>query len=209
MSPRTRTRAKRGEGERTRTAILDATERLLVRKGGMDAVSIRRIADDVGVTPPAIYLHFADKDGLFFEVCRRRFLEFTDLMKRASEDATDPADRVERLGRAYVAYGLERPEHYEVLFVHKVAATVDVGDTQDLPGMEAFQLLVDAVAEGVARGVFRPADPLLAATDLWAHVHGIVTLVLMLRELGEVFPTPQSAALIDQAMTRTLHGLLA
>ena len=59
-----RTRARRGEGERLREEILDAAERLLIETGNRDAVSIRAVAEAVGVTPPSIYLHFADKTEL-------------------------------------------------------------------------------------------------------------------------------------------------
>jgi AcrR family transcriptional regulator len=61
-----RRRARKGEGELLREEILDAAEALLIEKGHPDAVSIRAVAARVGVSPPAIYLHFADKDELFY-----------------------------------------------------------------------------------------------------------------------------------------------
>ena len=62
QAPR-RVRAKRGDGERLRFEILDAVDTLLARGSKDDAVSIRAVADMVGCTPPAIYLHFFDKQG--------------------------------------------------------------------------------------------------------------------------------------------------
>ena len=76
MKTHTRPRSRRGEGDALRDEILDAAERLIVRAGDADAVSIRAIADAVGVSPPAIYLHFPDKDALVSAVCERRFEEF-------------------------------------------------------------------------------------------------------------------------------------
>ncbi len=55
-----RPRARRGEGEQLRDELLDAAEDLLIRHGAMDAVSIRAITREVGVTPPSLYLHFED-----------------------------------------------------------------------------------------------------------------------------------------------------
>ena len=72
MTP-ARTRARRGEGERLREEILDVAEDLLVSTGDENAVSIRAIAQRVGVTPPSIYLHFADKESLLWAVCEREF----------------------------------------------------------------------------------------------------------------------------------------
>ena len=67
-SPR-RARARRGEGPRLREEILAAATRLLAETGDEEAVSIRAVAEAVGVTPPSIYLHFADKTELIFAVC--------------------------------------------------------------------------------------------------------------------------------------------
>src|SRR5581483_12470957 len=70
-----RKRAARGQGQLLREEIIAAAERLLIERGSEDAVSIRAIADAVGVTPPSIYMHFADKDELFMAVCEARFDE--------------------------------------------------------------------------------------------------------------------------------------
>ena len=78
-----RARARRGDGERLRAEILAATERLLIQTGDQEAVSIRAIADAVGVTPPSIYLHFADKTELLFAVCEKHF----EVLDRQLEDA--------------------------------------------------------------------------------------------------------------------------
>lgn len=208
MSPTTRTRARRGEGAKLRTEILDAAERLLVRKGSMDAVSVRGIASAVGVSPPSIYLHFNDKDELFYEVCARRFEEFADEMRGACEGVDDPVERLEKLGRAYVRYGLERPEHYDVLFSQKVIPPDQVASPEDLPGMEALGLLVGAVADGVGSGVVRQVDPFLAAVGLWAQVHGLVMLLLSSARYGDHLPMPDAEVLIDHCLTTAMHGLL-
>jgi AcrR family transcriptional regulator len=55
-----RRRARRGEGEKLREEILEAAERLLLQTGSEEMVQVRAVAEAVGVTPPSIYLHFAD-----------------------------------------------------------------------------------------------------------------------------------------------------
>lgn len=208
MSPTTRARARRGEGGKLRTEILDAAERLLVRKGSMDAVSVRGIASTVGVSPPSIYLHFSDKDELFFEVCARRFEEFAAEMRIACEGVTDPVERIERLGRAYVRYGLERPEHYDVLFSQKVIPLEQVEAPEDLPGMDALAMLVQAVADGVGSGALREVDPYLAAVGLWSQVHGVVMLLLASHRYEDHLPMPDTETLVDHCLTTAMHGLL-
>ena len=73
LQPLRRRRAPRGSGDQLRDEILDATTDLLLETGHAKAVSIRSVAKRVGVTPPSIYLHFADKDALLDAVCARYF----------------------------------------------------------------------------------------------------------------------------------------
>ena len=93
-APAGRTRARRGEGELLHTQILDAAERLLIETGSEEAVSIRRIAEAVGVTPPSIYLHFADKDELIFAVCERQFEALDRVMDEAVVGIEDPLEEL-------------------------------------------------------------------------------------------------------------------
>ena len=67
-----RSRSRRGEGDLLCDEILAAAERILIETNDQAALSIRAIASAVGVTPPSIYLHFADRNDLVFAVCERR-----------------------------------------------------------------------------------------------------------------------------------------
>ncbi len=77
-----RARSRKGEGRRLREEILDATEALLLETGAAEQVSIRAVADAVGVTPPSIYRHFPDKDTLIYEVWDRRCGTLDDAFER-------------------------------------------------------------------------------------------------------------------------------
>ncbi|NED65050.1 helix-turn-helix transcriptional regulator, partial [Streptomyces sp. SID10244] len=68
-----RTRSPRGSGELLAEEIIASATALLLEEGDDAAVSIRAVAGRVGVTPPSIYLHFADKDALLDAVCARYF----------------------------------------------------------------------------------------------------------------------------------------
>lgn len=172
----------------------------------MEAVSIRAVADAVGVTPPSIYLHFADKDELFFEVCRRRFADFGLALMEALEGLDDPVDELRALGRAYIRYGLDNPEHYRILFGQKVAMPDSADGPEDLPGLQAFQLLVDTVGRGVDAGVFADRDPVEMAIGLWATTHGFVTLAHFEEEMPDLMPIMAS---LDRVLEQALRGVLA
>ncbi|MPZ72725.1 MAG: TetR family transcriptional regulator [Nitriliruptorales bacterium] len=171
-------RARRGTGDQLRDEILDAAERLLVDRGSVDAVSIRAVAGAVGVTPPSIYLHFTDKEALFFAVCSRRFTRFGSALLAATEGVEGPVEQLYALGRGYVEYGLTHPEHYPVLFSGHVDPTRHVEDVASLPGYQALQLLISVVARGMEEGVLAPGDPAQVAIGLWSTTHGFVSLAL-------------------------------
>jgi AcrR family transcriptional regulator len=197
-----RSRSRRGEGETLRADLLAATERLMIETGRAEAVSIRAIADAVGVTPPSIYLHFPDKDSLILAVCARNFETFDSVIERAGRSTEDPAESLRRRGQAYVRFGLENPEPYRILFMTRNDSAqqrnVLVG-----AGARAFQHLVDAVQRCIDAGAFRPVDPVLAATGVWAAVHGVTSLLISLPG----FPWPDIETLVDHVCNIQNFGL--
>ena len=179
MTKSPRQRAARGEGERLRVEILDAAERLLVDAGSADRVSVRAIAETVGVTPPSIYRHFVDKEQLVHEVCERRFGDLNETFVEAKARSNDPLERLRELGRAYGNFALRHPEHYRLLMMTStpISASEEFkrGDSQ---GRIAFQHLVDAVAECIQAGRIVGGDPTTTAVVLWSGMHGLVSLLI-------------------------------
>jgi AcrR family transcriptional regulator len=203
-SPR-RARARRGEGPRLREEILAAATRLLAETGDTEAVSIRAVAEAVGVTPPSIYLHFADKTELIFEVCEEQFRQLDAEMAAAEAGVDDPVEGLRRRGRAYVRFGLGNAEAYRVLFMHKDHVPDDV-DERYLYRSGTFNHLVEAVQRCLDAGAFRPGDPLQIAVGLWVLVHGITSLLLA----APSFPWPAGPEdLVDRLVDDHLRGLLA
>jgi len=197
-----RRRARRGEGDKLREEILDVAERLVVRAGNADAVSIRAIAEAVGVTPPSIYLHFPDKEALVFAVSERRFEEFDNTIERAGATTDDPIESLRRRGRAYVQFGLEHPEAYRVLFMTGYPRQ-DPLEAFRGAGARSFQHLVDAVQRGIEAGALRPVDPLLAAVGVWTSVHGITSLLISMPS----FRWPDREQLLDHVCDTQIRGL--
>jgi AcrR family transcriptional regulator len=200
-APRRR-RARRGQGEKLRDEILAATERLLIRTGDMEEVSIRAVADEVGVTPPSIYLHFADKLDLIFAVCEKHFAVFDRFLEDSAARAEDPVESLCLRGQAYVRFGLEHPEEYRILFMSKPAATPEGWSNERLMGNAAFGHLVQAVQRCLDAGVIAPGNPVLIASGLWAVVHGITSLLIANR--GLAWPVEE---LVDHVVGAHLEGL--
>jgi len=201
-APARRRRARRGQGERLREEILAATERLLIWTGDMEQVSIRAVADEVGVTPPSIYLHFADKLELVFAVCEKHFASFDRILEEAAAGSLDPVESLRLRARAYVRFGLEHPEEYRILFMSKPAQTPEGWSNERLMGNAAFGHLVEAVQRASDQGTIAPGNPVLIASGLWAVVHGITSLLIANR--GLAWPVDE---LVDDVVGTHLAGL--
>jgi AcrR family transcriptional regulator len=148
-----------------------------LKTGDESAVSIRAVAEAVGVTAPSIYLHFADKDELLVAVCEVQFRKFDDFVEEAVAGISDPLVRLTVRGKAYVQFGVEYPEHYRILFMNKTAEVMARADER-LSAVSGFGRLVENVEACLAAGVLRDDDPLLVANGLWALVHGVTSLTI-------------------------------
>jgi AcrR family transcriptional regulator len=204
MTPAPRARSPRGQGEELRDEILDAAETLLVETQSEEAVSIRAVADKVGVTPPSIYRHFEDKSTLMFCVCDRQF-ERLDVELRAHREAeTDPVEAVIACGRAYIRFGLDHPETYRIMFMGHWDLTPEHYRDEVMAEHGAFAGLVQAVQRVADAGRMRPeVDVMLATSLMWAGVHGLVSL----RIAKPNFPWPPLEEQID-AHCRVVCGAL-
>ncbi len=173
-----RKRNPRGEGERLRTALMDAASELLLERG-VEALSIRAVTARAGVSPTALYLHFADMGELLGAVCDAAFEDLRSFLLQAeAAHRGDPRAQMQAMGHAYVRFALERPGHYRILFgtalAPSAAATPHGGAAggDDAPGKQAFQDLVRATTRCLAPGV----DPRPVALQIWTGLHGFVSL---------------------------------
>lgn len=195
---RPRPRSRRGEGGRLREELVEATADLLHRAGHPDHVSVRAIADRVGVTPPSVYRHFPDKESLIFEVCHRHFAGFDRYLDDAVAGVDDPVERIRRRADAYVRFGLDGPETYRIMFMGAGPVLPEGVAYEDLIYGGAFGALIGDVEEGQRHGLLRTdVSPEHAALTMWTALHGIVSLLIVDME----FPWPPvdvlTAAVVD------------
>jgi len=171
------------------TAILEAARDLLVNRG-VDGLSMRQVAEQVGVSATAIYHYFSGKQDLVNRVVLTAFERFGNYLRDAMALHPEGSiERIEALGYAYLRFALENQEYYRVMFhIHpeerdSLAALPDGGGYDLLR-----QAVVDALAAGTIRGprvsgdaeltVSQDGYPDILAMYLWSTVHGLVTLAL-------------------------------
>jgi AcrR family transcriptional regulator len=162
-----------------RDEILTAAERILIETNDESALSIRAIAAAVGVTPPSIYLHFADRNDLVFAVCERHAQHLEQAMADAAEGIDDPWERLRRRGYAYLRWGLDNPEHYRILMTSRPDGTPDRLLDERLADTAGLAPAADDIAAGMATGrLMAPGDALQTTELLWMMVHGMVSLLI-------------------------------
>lgn len=189
--------------------ILVAARKLLISHG-VAGLSMRNLANKVGYSATAIYSYFADKNA----VLRALLDADCEALRRAFDDAAaepEPVERLRKMGRAYVAFGLGNPGHYRVLMMTPAEPGVmDDNPRRGDPAQDAYALLRQAAADAVGTGRFRAestdADQL--AQLIWAGIHGIVSLHLNLgREPWFNWRPVEETA--HQLIDVTLRGLAA
>lgn len=186
-------RRERAKAE-TRQLILDATRELLLAEGP-EALTMRRIAQRIEYSAPAIYVHFADKEALLRELCVTDFSVFAAAFMAVPSD-TDPLERLMGFGRAYLQFAADHPAPYRLLFMTPRLPLAEPGD--DDPGLAVYSMLVSAVRQAQDSGALHAGwtDADGVAQSLWCSLHGVVSLHMCMNKEGGpiVFQSPTQLA---------------
>ncbi|ACI97720.1 TetR/AcrR family transcriptional regulator [Rhodospirillum centenum] len=180
-------RTQRLPAAERRAQILRVARDLFVQEG-IERTSLRRIADGAGITPTAIYDHFADKQDLLAAIAGDFLDGLIVAMQEEPADPADPLDRLRALGRGYVRYGAGHPHEYRLVFMTTLPAFSPVPGHRAPPdadpvcppnkGMQSFGVLEAEIARLLELGLLVPGNRHAYADALWATMHGIVSLLI-------------------------------
>lgn len=202
-SPRS-TRKPKGEGHVRRAEILTAAEGIFVEHG-YEGATIRKIADEVGLSSTALYMHFADKGEILNEICRNAFAVLAEEHRLILAEDTPPLARLRRIVDNYIAFGFENPNAYRLAYLTPVVETRHGAETvAQQTGAELFRAFMSLVEEAVQQGVLR-GDPRTLAQVFWASAHGVVSLMIT----KPYFEWADRDALIRTQMDALFAGLTA
>jgi AcrR family transcriptional regulator len=157
-----------------RRLVLDAASRLLEAEGP-DALTMRRIAGEVGCSTSVLYTMFGGKAGVAEGLWREGFERLRGAMERVTDD--DPLGRLAALGRVYRENALANRAYYAIMFQRPIPGFRPSPEAY-AESLQPLRILVDAAADCIRAGVFRDADPARVAGVLWAAAHGAVSLEL-------------------------------
>jgi len=184
-----------------RRAILDAAREAFVRDG-YEGVSMRQLAEKVGCSHANLYLHFEDKEALFYCLVEESFDQFSAGMRKLIESGRsgDPVTLVRKMGRAYVEFGVANTSVYVFAFLMRRPGL----GRPDKPHV-AYERLQSLVRRCIDEKRFRPMDVDAASQALWAAAHGITSLLI----LRPAFAWADRDKLIGQVIDAAVDGLLA
>jgi AcrR family transcriptional regulator len=171
----------------------------LLAEEGVEAVTLRRVAREVGMSHGAPLRHFTGRAALLSAVAATGFLE---LHRRGELLAQGPSrERLLAACRDYVEYALAHPAMFELMFRHDL---IDAGAAELASANEAlFAAFHTLVGAAQAQGWRGDTDPRLLTTSLWAALHGLAELWLW----GGL-DTTSAAAHIEAALAVTLETYL-
>jgi AcrR family transcriptional regulator len=203
--PHRSARKAKGDGHLRRAEILEAAERIFVAHG-YEAATIRKIADEVGVSSTALYMHFRDKDQILLEICTGAMEELLASNREISAMPIDAVARVRMMLEAYLAFALEHPNAYRLVFcsspvmdeIRRQHATLQIGQ-------ECLDRFASVIREIAAQGRLRVGDPRSVHQVLWAACHGMTTLMIAKPDLDWAPPEELTQVMLDGL----LHGVIA
>jgi AcrR family transcriptional regulator len=151
----------------------------ILEKDGAEAVTMRRVAEAVGITPMAIYHHFPDRQALLTFITDREFEKLAGLMRanmRALPRNATPITRLLRVNDFYIDYSFAHPRVFNYVFSRHRDDARRYPDDFRAGRSPTINLVAETVSEAMQAGVIRKDDKWEIAMDLWALVHGYVAL---------------------------------
>ena len=170
-------RKAKGSGHLRRAEILEAAERVFVQQG-YEGATIRRIADEVGLSSTALYMHFRDKGQILDEICVGHFQALNAINEALLADAgLEAVERVRRMLEGYIDFAYAHPNTYRLVFSTLPTSTAPPGEAGAI-GARTFALFSEGVRRIAEAGRLRRVDVAVAAQTSWAACHGLVALLL-------------------------------
>lgn len=148
---------------------------LMVRADGLESLSLRKLAERVGVSPAALYHHFSDKQALYCAIGEEAVDLFSAQLHASLAGEPSLEARFERFVSVYVRFALDNPELYELLFGRSTwKGEGDASEAFRAKARASFRSYAEALMGLQAQGYFAAdLDPLRLAQVMWGTLHGL------------------------------------
>jgi AcrR family transcriptional regulator len=177
----------------------------ILEEEGPEAVSMRRVAEAVGITPMAIYHHFPSREALLNTITDREFAKLLSHMQAHPLNGT-LEDRLLAVMEGYVDYSFAQPRVFDFVFSRPRPGARQFPKDFRARRSPTLNPVADLIAAEMENGFLKKDDVWEVAFALWAHVHGYV----MLYRAGRIaLSEKEFRKLLHRSMRRFLHGLKA
>jgi AcrR family transcriptional regulator len=162
--------------DETSQALLEAAHRLLAEHGS-EALTVRRIATEAGMSTMNVYSRFGGKDGVIDELYVDGFVRLFGEINAVPVTDDFAADLL-TMAHAYRRFALANPTYYKIMFRSAIQEFVPSAQATEL-ALEGLQTFVGRIVTGQQRGQIQAHAPATeVAAWLWATCHGVVSLEL-------------------------------
>jgi AcrR family transcriptional regulator len=159
---------RKGRQRAEREHRIIATARRVAEREGWNAVTIRRLAQEIEYSQPVIYSHFENKEAIVTAVAVDGFVELTSKLQAAAARGSSERGALENVATVYLDFALSHPALYEAMFTLPTGLRFAQADTRS-----ELKTAFEAIAAVVAPFC---ADLELAAETFWASLHGLAEL---------------------------------
>jgi AcrR family transcriptional regulator len=206
LRPARSERKARGSGHLRRAELLEAAERIF-NVAGYEGATIRRIAEEVGVSSTTLYMYFEDKSQIMLEICVRVLQDLDHRYATICGEVAEPQARLRAMLEAMLDFGFGQPTAYQLLYC---VVPRDVNERRQAvvsPLTErCFDHVLTAVEDAIAVGSLRPsAPPRLVAEAITAACHGAIAM----RIANPLAPWTAPEALSRTLLDGLFNGFLA
>lgn len=158
-----------------RETLIEASAHI-IKIQGIEGLSLRKLADQVGVSRAAPYHHFKDKNALLAAVAEQGFESLGRLLQNVIDQDIPLLDRLKQAIKGYLEFAVEHPTQYDLMFGRKLWKSDQFDDFQR-QAKDCFRLYVQLFEQLINQGFLnKNEDALRLSQLLWATLHGLAKL---------------------------------
>ncbi len=185
--------------EKIRNSIIDESMKLILEKGFAN-MSLRKLADRVGMSATNLYYYYASKDEIYLNIQIKGFRLLREALEAVPLSEKNPLETLDKMIKAYLKFGFSNPDYYQIMLNSDTPRYLEYKDKNqsiEPVALEAKQMAIKAISVPLVaigrlseQGRLAEQDISFRAYQMWVTLHGIVTLnnKKILQELDEIMP---------------------